>query len=112
MPVYAAPEMKQVFAPELLVLLKGKSCFHIKSLDARLMAQHQVRSGKGIPTLQEERLGLAVTPPPDQRSGGEETVRGGAAILLQAPHFTARSSSTDDPARARRVARLVQSAVR
>jgi hypothetical protein len=39
MPVYASPEMKKLFAPELLALLKGKSCFHIKTLDARLLAQ-------------------------------------------------------------------------
>jgi hypothetical protein len=39
MPVYTSPEMKRLFAPELLSLLKGKSCFHIKTLDARLLAQ-------------------------------------------------------------------------
>jgi hypothetical protein len=39
MPVYTSPEMKKLFAPELLALLKGKSCFHIKSLDRRLLAQ-------------------------------------------------------------------------
>jgi hypothetical protein len=42
LPVYVAPEMKQAIAPELRALLKGKSCFHIKSLDAR--ARSQVRS--------------------------------------------------------------------
>ncbi|MBM3120566.1 MAG: DUF1801 domain-containing protein [Chloroflexi bacterium] len=39
MPVYTTPEMKKLFAPELLSLLKGKSCFHIQTLDARLLAQ-------------------------------------------------------------------------
>ncbi len=39
MPVYAHPEMKKIFAPELLALLKGKSCFHVKALDAKLVAQ-------------------------------------------------------------------------
>lgn len=39
MPVYTTPEMKRLFPPELLSLLKGKSCFHIKTLDARLLAQ-------------------------------------------------------------------------
>ncbi|MHB8088757.1 MAG: DUF1801 domain-containing protein, partial [Anaerolineaceae bacterium] len=29
MPVYAEPEIKQFFKPELLSRLKGKSCFHI-----------------------------------------------------------------------------------
>jgi len=39
MPVYAEPEMKSIFAPELLKLLKGKSCFHIKKLDDPLQQQ-------------------------------------------------------------------------
>ncbi len=30
MPVYGEPEMKKMFDPEFLKLLKGKSCFHIK----------------------------------------------------------------------------------
>lgn len=37
MPVYAEPEVKTVFAPELARLLKGKSCFHIKKLDDTLL---------------------------------------------------------------------------
>ena len=39
MPVYAEPEVKTLFKPELLKLLKGKSCFHIKKLDEELMRQ-------------------------------------------------------------------------
>ena len=39
MPVYAQTELKDVFAPELLGLLKGKSCFHIKRLTPALLAQ-------------------------------------------------------------------------
>ncbi|HZU86200.1 MAG TPA: hypothetical protein VFF78_01880, partial [Anaerolineaceae bacterium] len=39
MPVYGDPEMKSVFQPELLKLLQGKSCFHIKKLDDTLLAQ-------------------------------------------------------------------------
>ena len=39
MPVYSTPEMKDLFPPELLSLLKGKSCFHIKKLDKKLLAQ-------------------------------------------------------------------------
>jgi hypothetical protein len=39
MPVYAEPERKALFAPELLALLKGKSCFHVKRLDDALLAQ-------------------------------------------------------------------------
>lgn len=33
MPVYTDVEIKSVFGPELLKLLKGKSCFHIKHLN-------------------------------------------------------------------------------
>lgn len=37
MPIYAEPEkMKELFSPELLKLLKGKSCFHIKKLNEAL----------------------------------------------------------------------------
>ena len=39
MPVYAQPEIEALFAPELLALLKGKSCFHIKRLDDSLVGQ-------------------------------------------------------------------------
>jgi hypothetical protein len=36
MPVYSHVEQKELFAPELLALLKGKSCFHVKRLDGGL----------------------------------------------------------------------------
>jgi len=39
MPVYADAEMKAAFAPELLKLLKGKSCFHVKRLTPELLGQ-------------------------------------------------------------------------
>jgi len=39
MPVYAEPEIKALFKPELLKLLKGKSCFHIRTLDEVLLEQ-------------------------------------------------------------------------
>lgn len=39
MPVYANPDMKKVFKPELLKCLKGKSCFHIKKNDPVIMGQ-------------------------------------------------------------------------
>ena len=47
MPVYAEPDMRARLPPELLKLLKGKSCFHIKRLDPLLVEQiNQVlRSG-------------------------------------------------------------------
>jgi len=37
MPVYIEAEMKQVFPPELLRLLKGKSCFHVKNLNGNTL---------------------------------------------------------------------------
>jgi hypothetical protein len=39
MPVYAEPEVKLLFKPELLKLLKGKSCFYIRNLDEELVRQ-------------------------------------------------------------------------
>jgi hypothetical protein len=39
MPVYADADLKAVFAPELLKLLKGKSCFHIRKLTPELLDQ-------------------------------------------------------------------------
>jgi hypothetical protein len=37
MPVYADTDQKGVFAPELLKLLKGKPCFHIRKLTQELL---------------------------------------------------------------------------
>lgn len=39
MPVYAEPEIKVLFKPELLSRLKGKSCFHIKELTPEIETQ-------------------------------------------------------------------------
>jgi hypothetical protein len=39
MPVYTDAEVKSFFKAELLSRLKGKSCFHIRKLDAELLAQ-------------------------------------------------------------------------
>jgi hypothetical protein len=39
MPVYTDVNLKDFFKPELRKLLKGKSCFHIKKLDAELEKQ-------------------------------------------------------------------------
>ena len=36
MPIYANPELAKKLHPDLLKLLKGKSCFHIKKLDENL----------------------------------------------------------------------------
>ena len=52
MPVYAEPELKQVFEPELLSLLKGKSCFHVKKLDERLAGQVEAALRRGFECYQ------------------------------------------------------------
>jgi hypothetical protein len=39
MPVYTDPERKAMFKPELLARLKGKSCFHLRSLDPETRTQ-------------------------------------------------------------------------
>ncbi|NTW22170.1 DUF1801 domain-containing protein [Candidatus Falkowbacteria bacterium] len=39
MPTYANDELKKFFAPGLLKLLKGKSCFHIKELTPELQKE-------------------------------------------------------------------------
>lgn len=39
MPIYVDTKMSKVFKPELLSLLKGKSCFHIRKLDDTLKKQ-------------------------------------------------------------------------
>jgi hypothetical protein len=39
MPIYTDSSLKEIFKPELLKLLKGKSCFHIRKLDKELENQ-------------------------------------------------------------------------
>lgn len=41
MPIYVDTKLHDVFKPELLKLLKGKSCFHIKELTPELKQQIQ-----------------------------------------------------------------------
>ncbi|MNK09503.1 hypothetical protein D3C87_274650 [compost metagenome] len=54
MPVYAEPEMKNVFDPALLKLLKGKSCFHIKKLDESLLAHIEDALAEGYRLYKEK----------------------------------------------------------
>ncbi len=53
MPVYAEPQVKAFFKPELLACLKGKSCFHIKKVDDILLAQIQTALADGFRLYQE-----------------------------------------------------------
>lgn len=39
MPVYAQPDLQAIFKPELLSLLKGRSCFQLKRRDPVVMRQ-------------------------------------------------------------------------
>jgi hypothetical protein len=53
MPVYAEPERKELFAPELLELLKGKSCFHVRRLDEGTLEQIRAALAKGFELYRE-----------------------------------------------------------
>ena len=53
MPVYTDPETKSLFPPELLRLLKGKSCFHIKKLTPELLTQVDAALERGFKFYQE-----------------------------------------------------------
>jgi hypothetical protein len=53
MPVYTHLEQRALFAPELLALLKGKSCFHVKRLDDALEAQIDVALMQGFELYRE-----------------------------------------------------------
>ena len=55
MPVYADADLKAVFAPELLKLLKGKSCFHIRKLDPALLGQVKFALQTGYETYRRAR---------------------------------------------------------
>jgi hypothetical protein len=54
MPVYAEPDMKQVFDEDLLKLLKGKSCFHIKVLDELLLSHIEDALAAGFKIYKEK----------------------------------------------------------
>lgn len=54
MPVYVEAEQKALFAPELMKLLKGKSCFHIKKWDDTLKKQVKDALKKGYEVYKEK----------------------------------------------------------
>ena len=53
MPVYTRTDRKRLFAPELLALLKGKSCFHVKRLDDALVGHVDAALGRGFDLYRE-----------------------------------------------------------
>jgi len=48
MPVYTDAERRGLFAPELLPLLEGKSCFHVKELDDKRLGQIEDALERGL----------------------------------------------------------------
>ena len=48
MPVYTNPEQKSMFEPDLLSLLKGKSCFHVRGLEPAVRKQIKDALASGI----------------------------------------------------------------
>ena len=53
MPVYAEPQIKAFFPTELLALLKGKSCFHVKELTDELEGQIGAALERGMALYRE-----------------------------------------------------------
>lgn len=47
MPVYGAADPAKIIHPELLKLLKGKACFHVKKLDAAMISHIKDALKKG-----------------------------------------------------------------
>jgi hypothetical protein len=52
MPVYTDTSLQSVFGPDLLKLLKGKSCFHIRELSPELLLQIEEALNKGYELYQ------------------------------------------------------------
>jgi hypothetical protein len=53
MPVYTHEEARGLFAPELLALLKGKSCFHVRRLDDALLGHVDDALARGFELYRE-----------------------------------------------------------
>jgi len=55
MPVYTHASREELFAPELLALLKGKSCFHVKRVDDELVGHVEDALAAGFELYRERR---------------------------------------------------------
>ena len=53
MPIYTDTSLLTIFEPELLALLKGKSCFHVKKPDEQITAQIRSALAAGFDLYQE-----------------------------------------------------------
>ena len=58
MPIYSDTPLKKIFSPDLLKLLKGKSCFHIKKLDKNLEKQINEALKIGYKLYKKKRMDL------------------------------------------------------
>ena len=58
MPVYTNPERKKLFEPELLSLLKGKSCFYVRRARSGAEAADEGRARGRLQALQAARMGV------------------------------------------------------
>ena len=54
MPVYGEEDLKKNMDPELLKLLKGKACFHIRKLDAALLSKIEDALAEGFKIYKEK----------------------------------------------------------
>lgn len=54
MPAYIDSKLRKKLAPELLRLLKGKTCFHVKQLDASLLANIEFALHEGVKSYKEK----------------------------------------------------------
>ena len=48
MPVYMSPKMQAKVAPRLMKMLKGKCCFHLKTIDAELLGEVEAALDLGV----------------------------------------------------------------
>jgi hypothetical protein len=53
MPIYLNPELKKSLAPTLLKLLKGKTCFHVKTMDSQLVADVSAALALGMKSFKD-----------------------------------------------------------
>jgi len=53
MPVYMSPGLKKELSPSLAKLLKGKSCFYVRKLDAELLQDIEAALDKGVKSFKE-----------------------------------------------------------
>jgi len=53
MPIYLNPELKKSIPPTFLKLLKGKTCFHVKAIDAQVLQDVQAALSLGLKSFKD-----------------------------------------------------------